>query len=194
MSAVILTAAPAESPAQRVAALDWRALGAELDAQGSAVIPRLLRAPECRALAASYAHDRLFRNRVVMARHGFGRGEYRYFSYPLPAQIASWREALYTRLAPIANAWNERLGLEVRLPGVHAEFVARCHAAGQTRPTPLLLAMRQVTSTACIRISTANTPSRCRWRCCSRSQARISKAVSSSSPSSSRGSNHASRC
>ena len=139
MSAIMLTAAPADSPAPRVAALDWRALGAELDAQGSAVIPRLLSAPECRALAASYAQDRLFRSRVVMARHGFGRGEYRYFTYPLPEQIASWREALYTRLAPIANAWNERLGFEVRFPGVHAEFLARCHAAGQTRPTPLLL-------------------------------------------------------
>ena len=139
MSAVMLTAAAADSPAQRVAALDWRALGAELDAQGSAVIPQLLSAPECRALAASYAQDRLFRSRVVMARHGFGRGEYRYFAYPLPAQIASWREALYARLAPIANAWNERLGLELSFPGVHAEFLARCHAAGQTRPTPLLL-------------------------------------------------------
>ena len=133
------TAATADSSAQRVAALDWRALGAELDAQGSAVIPQLLSALECRALAALFAQDRLFRSRVVMARHGFGRGEYRYFAYPLPAQIAAWREALYARLAPIANAWNERLGLELRFPAVHAEFLARCHAAGQTRPTPLLL-------------------------------------------------------
>ncbi len=103
------------------------------------MIPQLLSAPECRALAASYAQDRLFRNRVVMARHGFGRGEYRYFSYPLPAQIAPWREALYARLAPIANALERTPGARGAFPGVHAEFLARCHAAGQTRPTPLLL-------------------------------------------------------
>ena len=139
MSSVMMTAAPADSPAQRVAALDWRSLGAELDAQGSAVIPQLLSALECRALAALFAQDRLFRSRVIMARHGFGRGEYRYFAYPLPAQIAPWRQALYARLAPIANTWNERLGLELRFPAVHAEFLARCHAAGQARPTPLLL-------------------------------------------------------
>ena len=139
MSAVMVTAAPADSPAQRVAALDWRSLGSELDAQGSALIPQLLSALECRALAALFAQDRLFRSRVVMARHGFGRGEYRYFAYPLPAQIAPWREALYARLAPIANTWNERLGLELRFPAVLADFLARCHAAGQARPTPLLL-------------------------------------------------------
>ena len=139
MSSVMMTAAPADSPAQRVAALDWRSLGAELDAQGSAVIPQLLSALECRALAALFAQDRLFRSRVVMARHGFGRGEYRYFAYPLPAQIAPWRQALYARLAPIANTWNERLGLELRFPAAHAEFLARCHAAGQARPTPLML-------------------------------------------------------
>jgi len=139
MSAVMAPAAPADSPAQRVAALDWRSLATELDAQGSALIPQLLSALECRALAALFAQDRLFRSRVVMARHGFGRGEYRYFAYPLPAQIAPWREALYARLAPIANTWNERLGLELRFPAVHAEFLARCHAAGQARPTPLLL-------------------------------------------------------
>ena len=135
----MVTAAPADSSAQRVAALDWRSLGAEIDAQGSAVIPQLLSALECRALAALFAQDRLFRSRVVMARHGFGRGEYRYFTYPLPVQIAPWREALYARLAPIANTWNERLGLELRFPAVHAEFLARCHAAGQARATPLLL-------------------------------------------------------
>jgi hypothetical protein len=99
----------------------------------------LLTPHECRALAALYPEDRLFRSRVVMARHGFGRGEYRYFAYPLPADIAALRAALYARLAPIANAWNERLGLELRYPAGHAEYLARCHAASQTRPTPLLL-------------------------------------------------------
>jgi len=132
-------AAPADWPVPLVAALDWQRLGAVLDAQGSAVIPQLLGAPECRALAALYRQDPLFRSRVVMARHGFGRGEYRYFAYPLPAPIAQWREAFYARLAPIANGWNERLGSEVRYPAAHAEFLARCHAASQTRPTPLLL-------------------------------------------------------
>jgi hypothetical protein len=114
-------------------------LGAQLDAGGSAVIERLLLPEECRAMAARYADDRLFRSRVVMARHGFGSGEYRYFAYPLPSDIAAFREALYSPLAPLANRWNERLGLEQRYPLSHAEFLARCHAASQTRPTPLLL-------------------------------------------------------
>jgi len=139
MSAVLMGVAPADFPARRIGAIDWKACAAQLDAQGSAVIPRLLSAPECCALAASYAEDALFRRRVVMARHGFGRGEYRYFAYPLPAQVARLRESLYVRLAPIANRWNERLGLEVRYPATHAQFLERCHAAGQRLPTPLLL-------------------------------------------------------
>lgn len=139
MSAVMKDAAPADSLAQRVDAIDWAQLGRDLDAQGSAVVPQLLSASDCRALAALYRQDRLFRSRVVMARHGFGRGEYRYFDYPLPPQIAQLREAFYARLAPSANAWNERLGSDVRYPAAHAEFLARCHAASQTRPTPLLL-------------------------------------------------------
>jgi hypothetical protein len=132
-------AAPARTPAQRVAALDWQHLRDELDAQGCAVAPRLLSAEECRALAGLYSVDQLFRSRVVMARHGFGRGEYRYFSYPLPAEITGLREAFYSRLAPIANRWSERSGRQVRYPAAHADFVARCHAALQTLPTPLLL-------------------------------------------------------
>ena len=111
----------------------------DLDAQGSAVIERLISPVECRALAALYPRDDLFRSRVVMARHGFGRGEYSYFSYPLPDLIARLRAALYPRLAAVANRWHMSMGIDVRFPHRHAEFIARCHAAGQRRPTPLLL-------------------------------------------------------
>jgi hypothetical protein len=139
MNTALRDAAQPESPVQRVAAVDWPEIEARLDAQGSAVIPRLLSAAECRALAGLYNQDQLFRSRIVMARHGFGRGEYRYFGYPLPALVETLRAAFYTRLAPIANRWNERLGLEVLYPVTHAEFLSRCHAASQTLPTPLLL-------------------------------------------------------
>ena len=125
--------------AERVQAIDWAAVARELDAQGAARIERLLMPGECTGLAALYAHDERFRSRVVMARHGFGRGEYRYFRYPLPAPIAELREAFYAPLAPIANRWHDALGIAVRFPATHAEFIARCHAAGQVEPTPLLL-------------------------------------------------------
>ena len=123
----------------RIAGIDWPQVGMDLDAQGAAVIERLLTPAECQALAALYPRDDLFRSRVVMAQHGFGRGEYRYFCYPLPALVGALREALYPRLAPIANRWHEAMGLPVRFPDRHAEFIARCHAAGQRRATPLLL-------------------------------------------------------
>ncbi len=123
----------------RVAAVDWSQAGADLDAQGAALIERLITPAECRALAALYPNDELFRSRVVMARHGFGRGEYKYFCYPLPQLIASLREAIYRQLVPIANHWYETMGMSVRFPDAHAEFIARCHASGQQRPTPLLL-------------------------------------------------------
>jgi hypothetical protein len=125
---------------ERVAAIDWSAASAELDAQGCTVLPSLLCAPECQALVELYEHDALFRNRVVMARHGYGRGEYRYFAYPLPPLVAALRERLYRPLAAIANGWNQRLRLPVQFPPEHAQFLERCHAAGQCRPTPLLLA------------------------------------------------------
>jgi uncharacterized protein len=125
--------------AARIAAIDWGSVHTELDAQGAAVIPGLLRAQACRDLAALYAHDEGFRSRVEMARHGFGRGEYRYFAYPLPALVQALRTALYPALVPIANRWHEAMGLPVRFPPTHADFIARCHAAGQQRPTPLLL-------------------------------------------------------
>ena len=99
----------------------------------------MLAPEECRAIAARYGDDAPWRKTIVMARHGFGRGEYKYFRYPLPDRVAALREGLYPRLAPIANRWNERMGLAPRFPATHAEFLARCHAAGQTRPTPLLL-------------------------------------------------------
>jgi len=123
----------------RVAALDWGHLASELDGQGSALVEGLLEPDECRFLAALYSQDNRFRSRVVMSRHGFGRGEYKYFSYPLPQTVSQLRTTLYPRLAPIANRWNESLGIAVRYPAQHAEFLARCAQAGQTRPTPLLL-------------------------------------------------------
>jgi len=121
------------------AALDWASKAQDLDARGWALLPKLLRREECRQMSALYPRDAAFRSRVVMSRHGFGRGEYRYFSYPLPDLIQTLRTDLYPRLAPIANAWHERMGLEVRFPDTHAQFIKRCHEAGQTRPTPLLL-------------------------------------------------------
>jgi hypothetical protein len=114
-------------------------IAAELDEQGWAVLPGLLAPAACDAVAASYDRDDIFRSRVVMARHGFGRGEYRYFSYPLPKMLEQLRTALYPRLAPIANGWHARLGQDTRFPPDHADYIARCHQSGQLRPTPLLL-------------------------------------------------------
>ncbi len=124
---------------ERVAALNWTAIGANLDDHGCAVTQALLSPEECTALAESYDSDRLFRSRIVMARHGFGRGEYKYFAYPLPQVVASLREALYPALALLANRWNEALGIEVTYPSTHAAYLRRCHADGQSKPTPLLL-------------------------------------------------------
>jgi hypothetical protein len=112
---------------------------AELDAHGCARLSQLLTARECAAMARLYIQDEIFRSRVVMARHGFGRGEYRYFQYPLPALVQDLRDSLYGPLAQLANRWYERLGLAVRFPPTHTDFIERCHQAGQTRPTPLLL-------------------------------------------------------
>jgi hypothetical protein len=125
--------------AERVEAIDWTALERALDAQGHAVVPGLLDAATCEATAGLYARDSGFRSRVVMARHGFGRGEYRYFAYPLPPTVAQLREAFYPPLRAVANRWHERMGLAPRFPASHAEFLQRCHDAGQQRPTPLLL-------------------------------------------------------
>jgi hypothetical protein len=111
----------------------------ELQVHGHVVLPQLLSADECLTIRSLYPQSGNFRSRVVMARHGFGRGEYQYFSYPLPALVQQLRSALYPLLVPLANRWNEAMGMNVRYPPGHAEFLARCHAAGQTRPTPLLL-------------------------------------------------------
>jgi len=128
-----------EEVAARIAALPWPRIEADLAARGCATTGPLLSAHECAELAAMYDEDRRFRSRVVMQRHGFGQGEYRYFAYPLPAGLAAWRGALYERLAPLANAWAAALGQPADYPTTHADYLARCHAAGQTRPTPLLL-------------------------------------------------------
>jgi len=125
--------------AARVATIDWVQVTNDLDTHGSAVLRGLLSAQECRALAALYPDDKHFRSRVVMGRHGFGRGEYKYFAYPLPEPIAELRPALYARLRDLANRWNEAMGFDIRYPHSHEAFLHRCHAAGQTRPTPLLL-------------------------------------------------------
>jgi len=124
---------------ERIAAVDWDKVRENLDRQGWAVLPGLLAEPECDATSALYGPGDLFRSHVVMARHGFGQGEYRYFSYPLPPLVEQLRTTLYPRLVPVANHWHERMGMDVRFPAAHAAFLERCHAAGQARPTPLLL-------------------------------------------------------
>jgi hypothetical protein len=133
------TVAEPSAVAGRVETIDWTQVTSELDAQGCAVLKNLLTPDECVALAALYPDDARFRSRVVMARHGFGRGEYKYFSYPLPDLIAELRPELYARLHPVANRWNQAMGIDISYPETHEAFLERCHEAGQIRPTPLLL-------------------------------------------------------
>jgi hypothetical protein len=132
---------PIEAPAieDRVNAIDWTQVHGILDAQGWAIVPSLLTATEADRIAGLYDQEHLFRSQVIMARHSFGRGEYKYFGYPLPPLIESLRTTAWPHLAPIANQWHERMGKAVRFPQDHAAFLKRCHQAGQTRPTPLLL-------------------------------------------------------
>ena len=138
--ALAISPAPLDKSAEaRVAEYEWPSLAAELDSAGCATLRSLLSRAECRAIAALYSDESHFRSRVHMARHGFGKGEYRYFRYPLPNLIGGLRTALYPRLAPVANAWNARMNLDERYPEDHAAFLERCNDAGQTRPTPLLL-------------------------------------------------------
>jgi hypothetical protein len=135
----LATLPKAPSVEDRLSVLDWPAVERDLDGQGSAVIPNLVTPEECDTIAGLYAQEAGFRSRVIMGRHGFGRGEYRYFAYPLPNLVQDLRTGLYPRLAPLANRWNALMGIGVRYPETHTEFLDRCHAAGQTRPTPLLL-------------------------------------------------------
>jgi uncharacterized protein len=134
-----LEAPPRTSLSRRVDSADWTKAETDLDASGCARIPGLLSAQECEDIAARYALDSNFRSRVVMGRHGFGRGEYKYFAYPLPDPVHKLRAAFYPRLRPVANRWNETMDLKQRFPEDYDDFLLRCHAAGQTRPTPLLL-------------------------------------------------------
>ena len=128
-----------ESIEQRVSAFDWEQVSKDLDAEGHAVINNVLSADECREIAGLYRTDSLFRSRVVMERHRFGRGEYKYFNYPLPSIVERLRTLVYPQLAPIANRWNQLLGLDARYPAHHAEYLDRCHQDGQHKPTPLIL-------------------------------------------------------
>jgi hypothetical protein len=142
MTAIAKTAirpVPSSDISARVDAIDWAQAETDLDAQGCAVLRHLLAPEECRAIVALYPDDASFRSRVVMGRHGFGRGEYKYFSYPLPDLIGSLRPVLYARLRGVANRWNEAMGIDIRYPDRHETFLKRCHEAGQNRPTPLLL-------------------------------------------------------
>ena len=127
------------SEADRVSRYDWSRIESELSSYGSAVLQKLLTPKECELIAALYSEEEHFRSHIIMARHRFGKGEYRYFKYPLPKLISGLRTALYSRLAPIANQWSERMGEETRYPAEHSEFLKRCHDHGQLRPTPLLL-------------------------------------------------------
>jgi hypothetical protein len=142
MNAAVQTGTPSASSrsiTERVKALDWERVSEELDAQGSAMIERLLSPDECQMVAGLYPQDDIFRSCVGMGQHGFGRGEYKYFRYPLPDLVADLRTAVYPPLVPIANRWNTAMGIEVHYPEKHADFIERCHQAGQVRPTPLLL-------------------------------------------------------
>jgi hypothetical protein len=124
---------------ERIERYDWSAIGSDLDAHGCAVLPKLLTAAECKDIAGLYSHEEHFRSHIHMARHGFGKGEYRYFKYPLPALVGEMRSALYTHIVPFANAWNGRMKVDARYPDEHADYLKICHDAGQLRPTPLLL-------------------------------------------------------
>ncbi|WP_273784818.1 2OG-Fe(II) oxygenase [Brucella intermedia] len=124
---------------QNIPAYDWQKIGAELDQFGATILENIISPQDCREIAAGYHALAAFRTVISMRKHGFGRGEYKYYANPIPALIWNLRQKLYFQLAPIANRWSERLGSDVRFPPTHDAFLERCHAAGQTRPTPLIL-------------------------------------------------------
>jgi uncharacterized protein len=168
-----------QSITDRVAALGWHGIIQDLNNRGYADASSVLTPGECRSLAAMYSEDKHFRSRIIMARHGFGRGEYKYWAYPLPDAVAALRAALYVRLSGVANHWNRIMGIDVSYPSEHEEYLARCHSAGQTKPTPLLLQYGEGDTIACTRISTENMCFRCKSPSCCRSQVRTSPGVSS---------------
>jgi hypothetical protein len=136
------TARISDGVSERVERLNWQQISNELDEQGYGLLGGLVRFEECDALVSLYSEDQRFRSRIVMERFSFGRGEYKYFDYPLPGSVSELRSALYTRLQPIANHWNEVMGINVQYPKEHSQFINRCHKAGQLKPTPLLLQYR----------------------------------------------------
>ena len=180
--AAVARSAPFSAIGARVEAVDWAQATADLDGQGAAVLKGLLSPEQCRALAALYPDDARFRSRIVMGRHGFGRGEYKYFSYPLPDPIAELRPALYARLCGVANRWNETMGIDIRYPDRHEAFLKRCHDAGQCGRRRCCCSMATAITIVCIRISTANMCSRCKSQSCYRSRGAISPAANSCSP------------
>jgi uncharacterized protein len=154
--------ASAVAVGNRVGGFDWSKIASHLDAHGWALLPTLLTTDECSALAGLYGNDRHFRSHIVMARHGFGRGEYKYFAYPLPDMVVALRTALYPRLGPIANEWNAAMGIDARFPGTHAEFISRCHKADRRDQHHFCWSMARTTLTLCIKTSTESTSSLCR--------------------------------
>ena len=138
-SMAIMPVVSAGDVATWVMSSDWERIVQDIDARGNAIIEQLIMPSDCDSLSMLYSNDEIFRSRVVMERHGFRRGEYKYFAYPLPQLVAGMRKTIYSHLAPIANRWNMAMGIATRFPPEHAQFIERCHAAGQLRPTPLLL-------------------------------------------------------
>jgi uncharacterized protein len=165
-----------QSEEDRVSRYDWRRIDSELGDYGGAVLEKLLTPKECNLIAALYSKEEHFRSHIIMARHGFGKGEYRYFKYPLPKLIGDLRTALYSRLAPIANQWNERMGEERRYPPEHADFLKRCHDCVQPH---CYCNMCPATTTACIKTCMATWPSPSKSRSYSLNRARISLEASS---------------
>ena len=164
----------------RVAALDWVAMTNSLDTFGCTIVKSVLTLQECQSLAAMYDRDDVFRSTIVMARHGFGRGEYKYWSYPLPDLVSELRAALYPPLASVANHWNQAMKIDVSYPDSHEEYLERCHRAGQTKPTPLLLNYVEETGALFTKMSMGRTSFPFRSRFCFRSRARTLLGANSS--------------